>query len=82
MNNKIHVDIESFKVHSFITAATRVLSPRSTLVELTCWLPAWSRGFSPGTPAFFHIDDLLALTSVPTKAINISCITCLSNVFK
>lgn len=42
----------------------------------------WTRGFSPGTPASSHTNDFLALTSVPTGDINLSCRTSLSIVVK
>lgn len=37
--------------------------------------PAGTRGFSSGTLAFSYINDHLALTSVPTRNININCRT-------
>lgn len=54
--------------------------PTAIVCERVWWSPFWTRGFSSGSPASSHINGPLALTSVQTKDIKISCRTSLSIV--
>ena len=44
--------------------------------EMVMWLPSQTGGFPPGTQVFSHTKTTGTQTSVPTRMINISCITC------
>jgi len=43
---------------------------------MVMWLPSQTGGFPPGTQVFSHTKTTGTQTSVPTRMINISCITC------
>lgn len=79
--NKSVVRVAQWIMKSLLTAATRVQSPWSTVLYVKGYGVRPLR-FFPDTLAFSHTYDPLALTSVPTKDINISGRTCLSIVVK
>lgn len=79
--NKLVVRVAQWIMKSLLTAATRVQSPWSTVLYVKGYGVRPLR-FFPDTLAFSHTKDPLALTSVPTKDINISGRTCLSIVVK
>lgn len=71
----LRVQVAQFTMHSLHTTATRVRTFWSTVIvcERVYESPAKTRWFTAGNPASSHINDPLALTSVLTWDIHISC---------
>lgn len=82
MNNVYRCQVVQRSLHSFLRFATRVQTPRLTVVvcERIWWSPVWTCGFSPGTSVRLTpltINDRFSLISIPPTYFLLSCRTCL-----